>query len=250
MATLKVMAAGSLRHVWPAIVSAFQHGYPAGIDTQFGPAGILRQRIEQGEVCDLFVSASITHPQALLQAGLAQQIAICCHNVLCLSVRSDRVDPTADWLDLLRDPTLRLAISTPGCDPCGDYAWHLFERIAQQDRELGQWLKQRALQLVGGRDSLPIPQGMLASAWLIQSGQADIFIGYRSYAHLLQPNDGIHTVLIPEDWQKRADYGYAVCRPAGKPLAERLLTREGQDIFIKAGFAAAEMQGPGMPAPW
>lgn len=238
MKPLQVLAAGSLRHVWPNVVNAFQHHYPAGIETQFGPAGILRQRIEQGETCDLFVSASIAHPLALLQAGLAQRAGVFCHNFLCLNVRRDRVDPAADWLDLLRNPALRIATSTPGCDPCGDYAWQLFERIEQHDAELSQQLKQRAMLLVGGKDSAPIPPGILASAWLIQSGQTDIFIGYRSYAHLVQPEAGIATLLIPETWQTRADYGYAVCQPAGHKLAERLLTREGQEIFVKAGFGA------------
>lgn len=241
MKPLQVLAAGSLRHVWPDVVSAFQHHYPAGIETQFGPAGILRQRIEQGEACDLFVSASIGHPQTLLEAGLAQRVDVFCHNFLCLNVRSDRVEPAVDWLSLLRNPTLRLATSTPGCDPCGDYAWQLFERIEQQDAELGQRLKQHAMPLVGGKDSEPIPSGTQASVWLLQSGQADLFIGYRSYAHLLQPNDGVTTLLIPEAWQTRADYGYAVCQPAGHKLAELLLTREGQAIFTKAGFSALKM---------
>lgn len=243
MKPLQVLAAGSLRHVWPKVVNAFQHHYPAGIETQFGPAGILRQRIEQGETCDLFVSASIAHPQALLQAGLAQRAEVFCHNFLCLNVRSDRADPGADWLNLLRNPDLRLATSTPGCDPCGDYAWQLFDRIEQCDAELGRQLKQRAMLLVGGKDPAPIPPGILASAWLIQSGQTDIFIGYRSYAHLIQQGDGITTLLIPEAWQTQADYGYAVCQPEGNKLAELLLTREGQAILVRAGFAT--MKNPG-----
>lgn len=243
MKPLHVLAAGSLRHVWPALMSAFQHHYPAGIVTHFGPAGLLRQRIEQGEQCDLFVSASMVHPQALQRAGLCGEVAPCCHNTLCLSL-SSQVTP-ASWQELLRNPELRVAISTPGCDPCGDYAWQLFDRIEQQDISLGQRLKQRALMLVGGEHTPPVPQGRQASTWIIQSGQADIFIGYRSYAHLLQSADGVVTVLIPEEWQSRADYGYAVCQPAGQTLAELLLTREGQDIFVNAGFGAAQSSGRG-----
>ncbi|WP_265105969.1 substrate-binding domain-containing protein [Erwinia rhapontici] len=90
---------------------------------------------------------------------------------------------------------------------------------------------------------------MQASVWLIKSGQADLFIGYRSYAHLLQANEGITTLLIPEAWQTRADYGYAVCQPAGHKLAELLLTCEGQEIFVKAGFGTIKTEGPDMSAP-
>lgn len=236
MPPLQVLAAGSLRDVWPAIISAFQHHYPAGIVTQFGPAGLLRQRIERGEQCDLFVSASMMQPLALKRAGRAQDVGVCCHNLLCLSV-SHRIPP-APWLELLGNPALRIATSTPGCDPCGDYTWLLFDRIERQYATLGEQLKQRVLTLVGGEKSSPVPPGKRASQWIIQSGQADIFIGYQSYAQMLQAADGISTVFIPAEWQTRADYGYAVCRPAGKKLAEMLLTHAGQKIFVAAGFGA------------
>ncbi|WP_274603496.1 substrate-binding domain-containing protein [Erwinia persicina] len=90
MPPLQVLAAGSLRDVWPAIISAFQHHYPAGIVTQFGPAGLLRQRIERGEQCDLFVSASMMHPLALKRAGRA---GTGCRSMLPQSVVPERFSP-------------------------------------------------------------------------------------------------------------------------------------------------------------
>lgn len=55
---MRVLAAGSLKTVWPAMMAHFPHP----VETHFGPAGLLRERIEAGERCDLFASASEEHP--------------------------------------------------------------------------------------------------------------------------------------------------------------------------------------------
>ncbi|VDY38147.1 molybdate ABC transporter substrate-binding protein [Salmonella enterica subsp. enterica serovar Daytona] len=62
---MRILAAGSLRVVWPQLMTAFQ----ADAVCDFGPAGLLRERIEAGEACDFFASANLAHPQALLESG-------------------------------------------------------------------------------------------------------------------------------------------------------------------------------------
>ncbi len=47
---MRILAAGSLRVVWPQLMTAFQ----ADAVCDFGPAGLLRERIEAGEACDFF----------------------------------------------------------------------------------------------------------------------------------------------------------------------------------------------------
>ncbi|EAO0583408.1 molybdenum ABC transporter substrate-binding protein, partial [Salmonella enterica subsp. enterica serovar Javiana] len=56
---MRILAAGSLRVVWPQLMAAFQ----ADAVCDFGPAGLLRERIEAGEACDFFASANLAHPQ-------------------------------------------------------------------------------------------------------------------------------------------------------------------------------------------
>ena len=46
---LKIMAAGSLRHAFPAILAAFEAETGTQVNLCLGPAGLLRERIEQGE---------------------------------------------------------------------------------------------------------------------------------------------------------------------------------------------------------
>ncbi|EIY7504502.1 molybdenum ABC transporter substrate-binding protein, partial [Salmonella enterica subsp. enterica serovar Typhimurium] len=54
---MRILAAGSLRVVWPQLMAAFQ----ADAVCDFGPAGLLRERIEAGEACDFFASANLAH---------------------------------------------------------------------------------------------------------------------------------------------------------------------------------------------
>lgn len=238
MEPLRVLAAGSLRPVWSAITERFQSYYSSGVETQFGPAGLLRQRIELGEPCDLFASANMAHPLALQQSGRAQQVAAFCQNSLCLNVRRELGGLT--WLELLKDPTLRVATSTIGSDPCGDYAWQMFDRLTAWDSLLGQDLKQRARMVVGGEHSPAIPPGMQAAAWIIESGLADIFVGYSSYSHRREHNSQIATVSIPQEWQPSAIYGFAVCDIAAQPLADFLLSEEAREILHQHGFGATK----------
>ena len=236
MKTLHVLAAGSLRDVWKALIAAFNIQSGLMADTQYGPAGLLRQRIEQGDVCDLFVSANLQHPARLLLQGLAQDTGHFTNNTLCLTVKRDCVRTGDDWLSLLRRNDLRLAISTPHCDPSGDYAWQLFDNIEQRHPGCGDFLRRRAIAMVGGPDSLPVPDGELAAKWLIDTGHADLFIGYASYASRLNPHSQCLVLTIPPDYNVQAKYGWATLSAAARPLAAFLRSDEAQRILRQHGF--------------
>ncbi|HEY1844657.1 MAG TPA: substrate-binding domain-containing protein [Buttiauxella sp.] len=233
---LKVMAAGSLRRVWAPLMTRFETETGMKTQTRFGPAGLLRQRIEAGEECDLFASANLAHPLALKLAGLAQEVHPFAGNRLCLTVAKQALHEGEGWLDLLRRDELRLATSTPVSDPSGDYTWQFFERIEQLHPGSGERLKERAQQLVGGPSSLKVPEGELASAWLIRRGYADIFIGYLSYAPALRGESDVAVVDIPLDYNIRSVYALAQCQGAAKPLADYLLSDGTQRFLVDAGF--------------
>lgn len=225
---MRVLAAGSLRGVWPQLLAHFPHP----VETQFGPAGLLRERIEAGEPCDLFASANVVHPQALLMKGLARSVAAFASNSLCLTARGAALREGDDWLSLLTRPDLRLATSTAGCDPSGDYTQELFTRMG----EAGIAVRERAMALVGGRQSAIVPQGKLAAEWLIQSGQADLFIGYASYAPKLSLIPDLSVMNIPEPVNPRAEYACAVMTPEAENLADYLQSEKAKAILQQAGF--------------
>lgn len=238
MYSITVLAAGSLRVVWPRLMTAFERESGISVTTEFGPAGLLLQRIEQGEACDLFASANSAHPQTLVEKGQAIHTALFTHNQLCLSITATLAAQGRDWLDLLRDPHLRLATSTPLSDPSGDYTWQLFDRIEATHPGEGTALKQRAMPLVGGPQSTAIPAGELAASWLLNTKQAETFIGYQSYAPLLKEKGNLVTLSIPAPWQITADYAFAVCQERAQPLAAFLLSARAQQIFKDAGFCS------------
>lgn len=143
-----------------------------------------------------------------------------------------------DWLALLSTPRLRLATSTPGCDPSGDYTRQLFARIEARYRGLGNAMAGRAQQLVGGRDSLSVPPGEIAGAWLIRQNLADLFIGYAHYGPALAACDDLRTLTIPAPWNIRCDYQLARLRadPAALALYRFILGDVGQGYLRQAGF--------------
>jgi len=234
--SIKVLAAGSLRRAWAPLCEAFQQHTGSKVVTEFGPAGLLRERIEQGEKVDLFASANTAHPLALQQHGKALEVEAFCGNSLCVTARKGPELDKLSWLNVLLDPRFRLATSTPQSDPSGDYTWQMFELIERRHPGAGEALRNKALRLVGGEKSAKVPEGKLAAEWLICSGQADVFIGYTSYAALLRENDALEVFNIPADYNVRASYALATCTEKSKPLAEFILSETGQHILQNAGF--------------
>lgn len=227
---MNILAAGSLRVVWTPLMASFQGD---DVHCDFGPAGLLRERIEAGEPCDFFASANLAHPQALLDAGRALFIAPFTRNRLSLCVRADVVKKDDDWRSLLTRPDLRIGTSTAGCDPSGDYTQQLFSQMG----DAGESVRKRAVALVGGRETRPLPAGSLAAEWLIKHDYTDIFIGYASYAPRLRLLDSLKVMEIPEPYNPVAEYGFACLSEHGKPFADFLLSPQARLILRQHGFA-------------
>lgn len=238
--SLTLLAAGSLKSAFIPLLASFQQQTGIPVDVHFGPAGLLRERIEAGEPCSVFASANTQHPQALRQAGLAGECHLFARNQLMLTARRRVETDERDWLALLSDPVLRLATSTPGCDPSGDYTWQLFSLIEQRCPGVGDAIMVRAQQLVGGRDSLTIPAGETAGAWLIRENLTDLFIGYAHYATQMAACDDLRTLVIPPLWNIRCDYQLAQIEqsPGAQQLCRFILGVEGQRFLKNAGFLA------------
>ncbi|WP_038908430.1 substrate-binding domain-containing protein [Dickeya oryzae] len=236
---MKALVAGSLRAVWQPLMVNFYDIWGLRVETAFGPAGLLRERIEKGEACDLFASANLDHPLALLAAGIAGQVMPFATNRLCLTVASSGIRPEDNWLSLLSRPTLRLGTSTPVCDPSGDYTWQLFRQIEWSQPGVGLSIQQRAQCLVGGEASASVPAGEMAASWLIQQGMVDMFIGYASYAPRLRKIAGLTVFDIPAEFSVQAQYALAVMNKEAESLAAFLGSPVAQRILSEWGF------GPG-----
>lgn len=235
---LHVLAAGSLKRAFVPLCQHFSEISGVAVHLDFGPAGLLRERIEAGERCDLFASANTRHPQALHAAGRALSTATFAFNRLNLTARKTAATDNDDWLTLLANPALRLGTSTPGCDPSGDYTWELFTRLDAAYPEME--LKSRAQMLVGGRESLVVPAGEIASAWLIRQDLTDLFIGYAHYANALEHTDDLRILPLPLVYQTRCEYQLALIAPRAAALAQFIVGPQGQAFLHQAGFLTLE----------
>lgn len=234
--TFSLFAAGSLKATLPAFIEHYQQKTGEKWVLTFGPAGLLRQRIEQGETCHLFLSADENNAQQLIKKGLALQYAPFIANQLCITVRRDNVNEQDTWLSVLSNTALKLAISTPKSDPSGDYSWQLFDNIAQVNPDLSRALKMRALPLVGGKHSLAIPQGRMAAHYLITTHQSDAFIGYQHYQAQLSQFPELKIFDIPKPFNVTAHYCAALIHSQAYSLYQEILSPYAKDYFIKAGF--------------
>src|SRR4029077_1706870 len=99
---------------------------------------------------------------------------------LCALARSGVGLTTDNLLDRLLDPSVRLATSTPGADPGGDYAWAVFARAEAVHPGAQAILQSKAMKLVGGPSSTPLVPGRGAVQGIFLADKADVMLGYCS----------------------------------------------------------------------
>ncbi|MBX9925629.1 MAG: molybdate ABC transporter substrate-binding protein [Hyphomicrobiaceae bacterium] len=245
---VRLYAAGSLKAAMGELTQAY-----AAIKTQttfvteFGASGLLRERIEKGEVAHVFASADTGHPKTLADTGKTEgPPTVFARNTLCalakegLSVTTDRL------LDVLLDPAVRVGISTPKADPSGDYAIAMFDRAEAVKPGAKATLDVKAMRLTGGPDSAKAPEGQNLYAWVMSSGKTDVFLTYCTNAVLAKKDvPGLQIVTAPPALTVGADYGLVVLKGgpgAATKFAAFVQGPEGQTILAKYGF------GPGDPA--
>jgi ABC-type molybdate transport system substrate-binding protein len=236
--TVRLFAAGSLRSAMTELMQA--SGVPSA--GTFGPSGLLRERIEKGEGADVFASADMGHPQKLAAQGKSDKVELFTRNRLC-ALAAPRVGATSDnLLEKMLDKGIKLATSTPKADPSGDYAWQLFDKAEKLRPGAAAALQAKALKLSGGPDSPPPPKGRNVYGYLVEKGDADLYLAYCTAA--LEARAEVPTlqiVQVPEPLSVGADYGLTVvkgARPGAGKLAAFILSAPGQAILSKYGFSA------------
>src|SRR5262245_18686201 len=237
---LVLFGAGSLREVMTQIAADYQARHGATVRTEFGPSGLMRERIERGERVDLFASADMGHPLKLREQGRATTVAMFTRNTLCATATPPVGLTTANFLDKLLDPGVKLGTSTPKADPTGDYTWAMF-RLADRLRP-GSFavLDTKAQQIVGG--ALPNTPASSADPTVaaLRDGVVDVAIGYCTSAQLrLRQLPTLHIVDIPDTLRVGPEYGLALLKeaqPAATGLMLYILSVDGQATLEQFGF--------------
>lgn len=235
-----LFAAGSLQVPLSDIVLDFQEATGAAVAATFGPSGLLRSRIEEGETAHLFASADMDHPRALAASGRGGTVVPFASNALCAIVRDEMTVSTETLLDALLDPDVRVATSTPRADPSGDYAWAVFARAEAVRSGALESLAAKALKLTGGPATADPPAGRNIYAWIVGRGQADIFLTYRTNALLARREDpSLRIITLPPALAVGAAYGMIVLRDApasADALTDYILSARGRMVLQDYGF--------------
>ena len=238
-------AAGSLRAALTEVSKAFEAAGGASVQAKFGPSGLLKDEIAGGAKAEVFASANMEHPLALAATKLSGPVVLFARNRLCALVRPGLAVESATLLDRMLDPQIKLATSTPRADPAGDYAWEVFRKADKIKPGAFAALEKKALQLVGGPTSPPVPAGRSAYGALVAEGKADIFLTYCTNALAAQKeNAGQQIVALPDALAVGADYGLTVtasASPAAHRFALFVLSSQGQRILAGHGFAAPNL---------
>jgi len=86
-------------------------------------------------------------------------------NRLCALVKPGLKVDSANLLDRMLDPAIKLATSTPKADPSGDYALEVFAKAESIRPGARAALEKKAAQLTGSADSAQPPAGRNAYGW-------------------------------------------------------------------------------------
>lgn len=240
---VRVFAAGSLTGPMTAVAKLYAQQTGQPIETVFGPAGLLLERIENGEPADIFASANMEHPQKLADAGFATQPVVVARNRLCAKALPEFKLTSENLLDRLLDPRVGLGTSTPKADPGGDYAWMMFAKAEKVRPGAQAILTNKAQQLVGGKNSPPVPEGQNAMQYFFTQKKVDVFLGYCS-SRQLSPGREFTSVELPAALTIIANYGLSVVtrEPKSHDAAYRfalfLLSPQAQEIIRQYGFTA------------
>src|SRR5215813_12795127 len=104
VAPVRVFSAGSLTGALTAVIKLYKEKTGVDVQAEFGPAGLLRERIENGERPDVFASANMEHPQALADKGLATMPVVMARNRICAKALPAFGLTTANLLERMLDP--------------------------------------------------------------------------------------------------------------------------------------------------
>jgi ABC-type molybdate transport system substrate-binding protein len=245
---LVVYSAGSMVGALGAMLDRYTAETGRKTELHTGPAGLMLGRIEAGDKVDVFVSANMEHPQTLTAEHKSTATIVFARNRICVSARPEVGLTSANLLDKMLDPKVRIGTSTPKADPGGDYAWALFDKAGTVRPGAAETLKAKARQVAGGSIEPPAPKSAAPKApstaldSLVKEG-IDVTIGYCS-GHTTQQDTSVTRVQLPPNLAFPVNYGLTVLTTSGdaarQEAADRLgfylMSPQAQAMMIPYGF--------------
>jgi molybdate transport system substrate-binding protein len=232
---LRVAAAADLEPVLPPILEQFRQATGIHAEATYQASAMLTTQIMNGAPFDLFLSADLSYPKRLIDAGLAAATSSAgssepityAKGTLVLWARKDSLLPPPS-LDLLRNPMLkRLAIANPERAPYGRAAVAALTKLKLYD----------AL-----RPRLATAENIAQAAQFVDSGNADAGLISLTSALTTHMAASGNYFVIPSDLYPPIEHGAVIVaktkqRTAANKLLEYLLSPPVQAQLAKRGLA-------------
>jgi molybdate transport system substrate-binding protein len=242
------MAAGSLKDAFTAIFADYARQYGGDFAPVFGPSGVLRERLQNGEAFDVFASAALPHAQTLTEAGVSGPSVLFVRNALCVVTEADRALDTANLVETLLKSDIKIGTSTPVADPAGDYTWEVFRKIGALRPGAFDTLSNKAQQLSGGPTTTAPINGRPRYLVALDEHQIDLFFIYCSSAQsIVHDSANYKSLALPIELTVGAEYGLTVSRKAQSGAADfamYLLSPQGQGSLQSFGFIPVALPTP------
>jgi len=238
--TITIYAAGSLKSALTDLAESYESATGDIVSARYGASGLLKDEISKGAQADVFASANMEHPQALHDQNKSGPVIRFARNRMCALVKPELKVDSANLLERMLDPAVKLGTSTPKADPSGDYALEVFRKADAIKPGAQAVLEKKALQLTGSAGSATPPAGRTVYGWHVAESRADLFLTYCTNALVAQKeNPGQQIVNLPDNLVVDADYGLTVISgsSAAQRFADFIMAPEGQKILTKHGFA-------------
>ncbi len=238
-APFQLYAAGSLEAPFDAMLADSGAASGSTMRPVYGPSGLLRQRLLHGASADLFASSELTGPEQLAQRGRSQAVMLFARNRICAIGRRTLGLTTETVLSRMLDPATRLATSTPGADPSGDYSQDFFRRADRVQPGAGALLRAKAMPLLGqpsGSSSIghrdPVER-------IFTDNQTDVLLSYCSRTSPAA-GDGLDLVSVPLPPALEVTSSFGMVVLTGNPAAARfalyIMSLPGQETLARFGF--------------
>lgn len=234
--TLRVAAAANLVHAMADLAAAFQDAHPdIKVETSFGASGSLVAQIKHGAPYDVFLSADLDYPQALIATEHAREESLFIFAVGQLALWSSHAERNmSDLVATLRSPSIqKIAIANPATAPYG--------RAAQQAlMQLGLWTLLQP--------KLVIAENISQTAQFVDSGNADLgFVALSSIKSPPLDGRGIWQIVSASLHSPLAHGAILTNRGGNNPAARKFMdflrSDAARNVFARYGYDVPVLRG-------
>jgi molybdate transport system substrate-binding protein len=234
---LSVAAASDLKFVLTDIIADFEKENPnVQVKATFGASGSFFAQLSNQAPFDLFLSADISYPQKLADAGLADKQSLFSYATGQIAVwvpKESGLNIDSRGIEILKDPSIqKIAIANPMHAPYGRAAESALKHFGLYD-ELS--------------DRLVLGENVAQAAQFVDTGAAQA--GIIAFSLIMAPpmrDKGLYWI-VPKSAYPPLEQGGVIVNWAREPkLAEQfrdfLLTDRSREIFDRYGFTVPEKQ--------